>query len=257
FWNTGNGEIGNNGVHYFDLCRWAMNVQHPDSVISFGTRFVKDKENNYKDQADAPNLHFVLYDFGGIPLIYEACAIAGPRPDWIPREEAEFFTEQGVIRGLKFFPYKQSGNFFDLEEPVDIEVADFTPPEQGGPFGNFINAIRNRDSVKLNAPISEGHYSTAVCHWGNAAYRAGESGEPTPLDKIQEKMGNCPIMNEAIDHVMKNALSQLPGVKAEDIPFKIGPKLEIDAAKEQFVNNAEADVFLTRKPRKDFEVPVF
>ncbi|MDR1382805.1 MAG: Gfo/Idh/MocA family oxidoreductase [Planctomycetaceae bacterium] len=255
FWNTGNGEIGNNGVHYFDLCRWAMQTKHPDSVISFGTRFVKDKTHNYKDQAETPNIQFVLYDFGGVPLIYESCNIAGPREKWSPREEAEFYTEQGILRGDKFFPYKNAETLEIGEESVTVKIDDFSEPAPDGNFGNFINAVRNRESVKLNAPITEGHYSAAVCHWGNAAYRLGESGEPTPLTKIRETMGDNKILQMSIDKVLENVLDQLPGVKLEEIPFKIGPKLRIDGDKEKFIDNATADEQLTRKPREGFAVP--
>ena len=253
FWNTGNGEIGNNGVHYFDLCRWAMQVKHPNSVISFGTRFVKDKANDYKDQGETPNIHFVLYDYNGIPLIYESCNIAGPKEKWNPREEAEFYTEQGILRGDKFYPYKKEGSL-EVGEPVALKVDNFTEPEKGGPFGNFINAVRDRESVKLNAPITEGHYSASVCHWGNASYRMGEAGEPVPMEKIREQMGNNPILQKSIDVVLENVLDELK-VELDRIPFKIGPKLDIDLEKERFVDNPTADKLLTREPREPFAVP--
>ena len=45
FWDFGNGEIGNQGVHQMDIARWAMPAgATPQSVISLGGRF------GYKDQ---------------------------------------------------------------------------------------------------------------------------------------------------------------------------------------------------------------
>ena len=245
FWDTGNGEIGNNGVHYFDLCLWAMGERHPNSVISFGSRFVKDPANNYKDQAQAPNIHFALYDFDGVPVIYEACAIAGPREKWNPREEAEFYTENGIIRGNTFVPNGGGG-----DQRIDVP---FEKPAPGGPFGNFFNAVRNRNSVPLNAPISKGFYSAGVCHWGNAAYR---TGKPDTFKSIREKMGNNTILQESIDKIVANFQEVFKDtVKIEDVPFQVSEKLMIDTEKEKFANNSEADKFLTRVPREPFAVP--
>ena len=40
FWGTGNGEIGNNGIHVIDVCRWALGQnQTPPRAISIGGRF--------------------------------------------------------------------------------------------------------------------------------------------------------------------------------------------------------------------------
>ncbi len=244
FWDTGNGEIGNNGVHFFDLCLWAMDKKHPNEVISFGSRFVKDRPNEYKDQAQTPTIQFVLYDFDGVPLIYESCNIAGPKDKWNPREEAEFYTEEGVIRGDTFIA--KNGD----REKIDVE---YEKPAPGGPFGNFIDAVRNRDSVSLNAPISKGHYSAAVCHWGNAAYR---TGKPDLLASIREKMGNNTILQESIDKVVANFKNVFQDeVKIEDVPFQVSEKLAIDTAKEKFRDAPQADAFLTRQPREPFNVP--
>ena len=253
FWNTGNGEIGNNGVHYFDLCNWAMQVKHPNSVISFGTRFVKDKANDYKDQAETPNIQFVLYDFDGIPLIYQSCNIAGPKDKWQPQEEAEFYTEQGILRGGRFFPYKKEGSL-EVGDAVALQVDQYDEPAPGGNYGNFINAVRDRNAVKLNAPISNGHYSAGICHWGNASYQMGEKGDVTPIEKIREQMGSNPIMQKSIEAVLENAVREL-GVELKEIPFKVGPKLLIDGKAEKFIDNAEADAMLTREPRGEFAVP--
>jgi predicted dehydrogenase len=253
FWDTGNGEIGNNGPHYFDLCLWAMGETHPNSVISFGSRFVKDPKNHYRDQAETPTLHFALYDFNGIPVIYESCNIAGVRERWNPREEAEFYTENGIIQGNNFIP-----NGGGARQRIDVE---FTRPHKAGfsdnssitNCANFIDAVRNRNTVPLNAPIEKGLYAAALCHWGNAAYRTGHR---ETLTAIREKMGDNPILQASIEKVIVN-LKDVFGdtVKIEDIPFKVSEKMAIDIEKEKFVNSPLGNSFLTRAPREPFAVP--
>ena len=58
FWQTGNGEIGNQGVHQMDIARWAIrDAPLPHSVISLGGRWVNSTEGHppYTDQAQTPN----------------------------------------------------------------------------------------------------------------------------------------------------------------------------------------------------------
>ena len=250
FWNTGNGEIGNNGVHYFDICRWVLGWMHPNSAISFGTRFVPDKETDYKDQAETPNIQFVLYDFNGIPLVYESCGLRGKKEEWTPWEKPEFYTDQGVFdRSGKNYLFRPNGG----GEPVVIYNGNDTPegytekfPQRH--FENFINCVRDRDASKLFAPIREGHYSAGICHWGNVSYR---TAEPAPLDKAREAMGDNPLMLKSMDSVLTNVQKVLD-IDPKEIPFMLGKKLEIDVEKEKVTNLEAANAFLTRPPRAPF-----
>ena len=49
FWDFGNGELGNNGIHYIDVARWGLNKGLPSRIHSTGGRF------GYKDQGQTPN----------------------------------------------------------------------------------------------------------------------------------------------------------------------------------------------------------
>ena len=45
FWDTGNGETGNNGPHYTDLVKWALDLkEHPYKIQSMGSVFAYDTE---------------------------------------------------------------------------------------------------------------------------------------------------------------------------------------------------------------------
>lgn len=58
FWDTGNGEIGNQGVHQMDIARWAIGDRLPKSVVSLGGRWVN--EPDYKDQGQTPDRKSVV-----------------------------------------------------------------------------------------------------------------------------------------------------------------------------------------------------
>ena len=63
FWDFGNGDIGNQGVHQMDIARWAMpEAPCRKSVVSLGGRF------GYKDQGQTPNTQLTIFDFGGAKL---------------------------------------------------------------------------------------------------------------------------------------------------------------------------------------------
>jgi hypothetical protein len=47
-------------------------------------------------------------------------------------------------------------------------------------FGNFLEAVKTRDSSKQFAPIIEGHYSAALCHLGLLSARLGRSLDFNP-----------------------------------------------------------------------------
>jgi len=130
-------------------------------------------------------------------------------------------------------------------------LIEFERPASGNIFANFINAVRNRNSIPLNAPIDKGVYSAALCHWGNAAYRTGYR---ETLTAIREQMGNNQILQDAIEKVVVN-LKDVFGdaVSIDDIPFQVSEKLTIE--NEKFVNSPLGNSFLTRPPRPPFAVP--
>ena len=249
FWNTGNGEIGNNGVHYFDLCRIALTalnpkVQHPSNTVMFGTRFFNDPQNNHCDQAETPNIQLGIYDYDGIPLIFQSCNFAAD--GWHKRETAWFVTEDGFIESDNFT--SNSG------ERTKITGVDITERQPGGPFGNFIDCVKNNTPDKVNAPILEGHYSAAVCHLGNASYRMGEL---TTLAKCREAVGDNAIMQTVIDETLSNVKNVLgDGIDlAKDVPWTLGKKLSINNDTEVFDGDEKATALLTRPERDPFIVP--
>ena len=65
FWDTGNGDIGNQGVHEMDIARWGLGVDLPDSVSSTGGKYV------YVDDQETPNTQLASFDYGAKELVFE------------------------------------------------------------------------------------------------------------------------------------------------------------------------------------------
>ncbi len=56
-WDTGNGDIGNQGVHEMDKARWGLGVKYPTKVSAIGGHFMFD------DDQQTPNTLNVAYEF--------------------------------------------------------------------------------------------------------------------------------------------------------------------------------------------------
>jgi predicted dehydrogenase len=134
FWDTGNGEIGNQGVHQMDIARWAIKSSNlPTRVFSLGGRFLHDGP----DQAQTPNMQLAVMEFGngGPILLFEVRGLTGKHPDFPQDVSNSFYTSEGVIKsagrggggGYMFYP-KSGGEPQRLvvEEPK-ITVATPSP----------------------------------------------------------------------------------------------------------------------------------
>ncbi len=246
FWDFGNGEIGNQGVHQMDIARWAMpKGAMPKSVISMGCRYVDEKD--FKDQGQTPNEQVAVFDFGGPLLVFEVRGLngrKGPGPRQFPQQvDNEFYCEEGVIKRGRFFP-KGKGE----GEPLPELKIDIRP---GNHFQNFIRAVRSRKTEDLNADILEGHLSSALCHLANISYRLGQ---PMPFGKGYEALGDCPEVKASIRSIEENLEGAL-GMDLKKYTYQLGVKLQFDAAAEKFIGNDKANELLTRPYRKPFVVP--
>ena len=56
-WDTGNGDLGNQGIHEVDKCRWGLGVTHPTKVTAIGGKFMFD------DDQETPNTLSASYEF--------------------------------------------------------------------------------------------------------------------------------------------------------------------------------------------------
>ncbi len=130
FWDTGNGDIGNQGVHEIDVARWAIkDATLPKSVWSLGGRFA------YEDQGQTPNTQMAVFDYGDALLVFEVRGLVGDKTELPNKVSNEYYTTDGVIRGGLFYRNGESQGV-KVEGP-EVQV---TP---GGPFGSFIQAVRS------------------------------------------------------------------------------------------------------------------
>ncbi|MSU78182.1 MAG: Gfo/Idh/MocA family oxidoreductase [Gemmataceae bacterium] len=156
FWHWGNGELGNNGIHMLDLCRWGLDVNYPTRVHSSGGRY------RFEDDQETPDTHMVSYEFEGRKQItWEglSCSRQANRPYHVL-----FHGERGTLA--------LSDTSYTIYDPAGKEVRREKVQGGDGPhFTNFLGTIRN--GGRLNSEIEDGHKSTLLCHLGNIAQRTG------------------------------------------------------------------------------------
>jgi predicted dehydrogenase len=157
-WHWGNGELGNNGIHYLDLARWGLGAETPRRVTFGGGRY------HFEDDQETPDTGVVTYDFGNCFATWEFSSCH-------PRAAEKF--------GLVHF-YGEKGTFilegggYRVLDGKGAEVEKSAPPSSDKPhFENFLNCIR--DGKRPNSDIAEGQKSTLLCHLGNIAYRTGHT----------------------------------------------------------------------------------
>ncbi len=173
FWDFGNGELGNNGIHLVDISRWGMNKELPTRISSWGGRF------GYKDQAQTPNTQNVRWEYpDGTAIVGEIRGLYTAEPMFW-----DFFGSKGHMH------IKADGEFVvtlgrnkEPEAPVD-------PLPEVNHYANWVEAIRSGDRGAQNAEIRETRLSTALCHLGNVAYRVGRE---VGFDPATERFIDCP-----------------------------------------------------------------
>jgi predicted dehydrogenase len=160
FWHWGNGELGNNGIHSLDLCRWGMGVEFPVRVTSAGGRYA------FEDDQETPDTHDVSFEFDGRKRItWEGISCNGYLPG-VPTFSVIFYGDKGSL------------TLFDGGYTIqDLKGKETKKGKNGGgdqPHQtNFLAAIRSEATP--NSEIAEGHKSTLLCHLGNIAHRTGRT----------------------------------------------------------------------------------
>jgi predicted dehydrogenase len=169
FWDTGNGDIGNQGAHEMDVARWGLgDPVWPISVVSTGGKYI------YSDDQETPNEQLAAFDYGGRQLIFEARGLLTSGEGPIPKVSGHyignlFFGEEGWMEVDNFGFKVRKG---EKDEPVVDEKAE--PGNDTLPhLQNFLKACRSRTPKDLNADVATGVISADLCHLANASYRAG------------------------------------------------------------------------------------
>ena len=238
FWDFGNGDTGNQGVHEMDVARWAIpGATLPTRVWSLGGRF------GYQDQGQTPNTMLTLFEYGDVQLLFETRGLVGKHEQFPMIVQNEYYTTEGVIRKGMFYP-NNGGDAVAVSGGAPRKV---TP---GGEFGSFISAVRSRRPEDINADAEEGHYSSSLCHLSNISYRLGEQ---VPFDSKRQALGDNKQVVESFETVRANC--QAVGMNLSDSTFQMGRVLEFDPQRETFVGDDEANRMLTRDYRAPFVVP--
>ena len=203
FWDTGNGDIGNQGVHEMGLCRWALgDPGMPKTAYAQGGKYA------YDDDQETPNTLLASYDYGGREIVFEVRGLlTGSEGFSIPRRggapaagavappetapTGKSVQNRGPINvmiGNLFYGTEGWGAMSDqgfqaFKGESNELVMDERPEPRGQGGGgdatnlhmeNFLAACRSRNDNELHDPLSNAVPSANLCHLANISYRSGK-----------------------------------------------------------------------------------
>ncbi|MBV9306714.1 MAG: Gfo/Idh/MocA family oxidoreductase [Acidobacteriaceae bacterium] len=168
FWDTGNGDIGNQGVHEMDIARWGLGVDLPRSVVASGGKYA------YDDDQQTPNTLIARYDYGDKEIVFEVRGLQ-------TGGEADLAVDGGNCIGNLFYGDKgwmaldaegyriYTGDPAKLTQQAKYEEEGKTSTTPH--IGNFLKAVRSHKIEDLHADINVGRISADLCHLANISYR--------------------------------------------------------------------------------------
>ncbi len=181
FWDYGNGDIGNQGVHQMDVARWLLGVKYPTKVSAIGGHFMFD------DDQETPNTLTASFEFSGggktKMLVFDV-------RHWISNGEAGIEdiadpmagTAAGTRTTVGNIIYGSKGYLSTARRGFQIFLGREqqpgpapSEPRGGNNWANFIQAVRSRTPSGLNASMEEGAPSVILIHLANISYRLGRT----------------------------------------------------------------------------------
>jgi predicted dehydrogenase len=239
-WSTGNGDLGNQGIHQMDIARWALGENRlPDAVISYGGRV------GYVDAGETANTQIVMMPYGKKSIIFEVRGL--PTPVY------KGATVGNIVEGTNGYVLFTSGGASTAFDKDGKAVKTFTGQDDDHHFGNFISVVRNRKREELKADCLEGHLSSACCHLGNVSYRLGE---PVTPEALVSKLGTLKVadnIQDTFERTRKHLADNDVDIAATKLT--LGPWLTLDPKTERFVGHDKANELLTRPYRAPYVVP--
>jgi len=245
-WNTGNGDLGNQGIHEMDLGRWALgDPKLAPRVMSFGGRF------RVNDAGETANTQIVFLDYKPAPLIFEVRGLARKKGEKAMDVWRRTGTNIGVVVQCEN-GYWAAGDGGGYVWDNDDKRTDkqFSGGGGGGHHQNFIDAVRSRKVSDLNADIEKGHLSSALCHMGNISYRLGKKMSVAEARSCIDNEYMLDSFDRMIEHLKVNE------VDLEKELITLGPMLTMDPDKEIFVGEQSdmANMYLKRNYREPFVI---
>ena len=241
-WPTGNGDLGNQGVHQMDLARWALGYDAlAPRTFSIGGRL------GYQDDGTTPNTLIVFHDYAPAPLIFEVRGLpSNAGSDQMDKYRGSSVGVVITCEGGDVLIPNYTGAIARDPDGNQIEKFEGTSSH----YENFIKAVRSRKQSDLNADIHEGHLSAGLCHTGNLSYQLGKPQSP---DAIRDAIKNDPTVADAFGRMEQHLVAN--NVDLHKTPAALGAVLNMDPKTERFTNNADANQRLAREYRKPFVVP--
>lgn len=195
FWDTGNGDIGNQGVHETGIARWALgDPGWPKTAMAFGGKFGID------DDTETPNTLTVGFNYGDQQLVIEVRGrmtngegvrqarvvtagpmAAGQRPAAASTQSGPASNPINVGVGNLFYGSEgwasMSEQGFQAYKGDSSELIMEERPERGDPTGlhmqNFLASVKSRREQDLHDPLANAVPSADLCHLANISYRVG------------------------------------------------------------------------------------
>jgi len=210
FWDTGNGDIGNQGVHEIGICRWGLgDPEWPKAAVATGGKYA------YDDDQETPNTLLASYDYGGREIVFEVRGLltggegtpvqrrapgGGPGgPGGPPTANAAGAANPAaaggpaanrpagpmnimignLFYGTEGWAAMGDGGFQAFKGEGSELIMEERPERGPGGDGtslhmeNFLAACRSRNYKELHDDISNAHLSASLCHLANISYRVG------------------------------------------------------------------------------------
>lgn len=159
FWDYGNTELGNQGVHMLDVAMWA--IEKMRGLENCLPRRVSSNGGIYwlHDAKEVPDTQVITYDYGDMMLVWEMHSFQNLHPLEGTDAGTAFYGTEGTL--VVDDGWKVYGK--------DNQVVASQKRGGGSHTGNFLACIKSRK--RPNADVEIGRLSTTICHLGNISCR--------------------------------------------------------------------------------------
>ncbi len=197
WWKAYSSQLGNWGVHYFDVIRWIIGEEAPVSVSAHGGKFAVN------DSRDIPDTLEVTYEFASGRLMVFGQYEASGQPA-MAKGEIELRGTNGVlyadIRKFEVIP-EIGGQFADKEpriKPIVFEGGENDRDLDKLHMRNFLDCVKSRKTP--NCDVEDGHRSTTFAHLGNIALATKSRIE---WDAKEERITNNAKANDLLHYTYR------------------------------------------------------